>query len=426
MNIKDIVKSLLGNNHEIIRKINLFRDLITRWVDTPRRVYYNKIFAPKKILKIRSKTQIKVAFIVHELASWKTESLYLRMLQHGRFSPQLIAVPSMHNKSEIENVISYFKRNNYKYSMLRSGDNICKELSPDIIFYQKPYSSVIPKSLYYGKNLDALFCYVYYSFRNKTLPESQNALIHGYIWQEYIENSIVKEELVKLMDNHAKNTLVTGLPVMDELLKPKSEYEDPWVDKSGRKRIIYAPHHSIRTYKLNGALGGWSTFLLYGEYMQDLAIKYKDEITIAFKPHPLLYPNLSKIWGIDRTDRYYRKWGEIDNAQTEMGAYMGLFKHSDAMIHDCGSFMIEYLYTQNPVQYLVLDEHHNDNVNQQTEDAYYAHYLGMTKDDIEKFILNVIRGEDSMKCVRESYYNKYLLPPNNNMACDNIIDAILG
>ena len=32
--------------------------------------------------------------------------------------------------------------------------------------------------------------------------------------------------------------------------------------------------------------------------------------------------------------------------------YISWFKHSDAMIHDCGSFRCEYLYTSKPACYL--------------------------------------------------------------------------
>lgn len=387
----------------------------------PLRFYY-KLSLRNKIKRVRLQPKIKVSFVVHELASWKTEELYKKMMQHDRFNPSLLVSPSNDDKGGIKTIIEYFNKQGYKYSLLDSNRTVNEQCKCDIIFYQKPYNSVLPKKLFFLKNLDSLFCYVYYSFRNKKLLESQNAPIHGFIWQEYLENSSVQEELCEIMDNKAHNTYVTGLPVMDELVRSKALYNDPWKNcGDGKKRIIYAPHHSIKS-----ELGEWSTFFKYSSFMLEMAVKYKDKVQFAFKPHPLLYPRLCEAWGKEKADNYYSQWKEMENTQVETGPYMDLFKHSDAMIHDCGSFMIEYLYTQNPVLYLYLDKHHNDFLNKQSIEALEAHYEGWNKDDIELFIQNVIEGKDDMVEKRKLYYNKYLLPPNNKTACENIINAILG
>ena len=38
----------------------------------------------------------------------------------------------------------------------------------------------------------------------------------------------------------------------------------------------------------------------------------------------------------EKTDKYYRSWEKAENSNIERGKYLGLFLHSDAMIHDCG------------------------------------------------------------------------------------------
>jgi len=412
MDIKKIIRELIGN--ESFLKLR-------RFYYTPLQLYY-QFSLSSKIADVRKKPIIKVAFVIHELASWKTEELFVTMLKHVRFEPLLLLSPSNDDKNAINTIRDYMDKKKYSYNILDSDKTICEQFNPDIIFYQKPYSSILPEKLFFSKNLKSLFCFVYYSFRNKTLRESQNAPIHSFIWQEYIENNSVYEELREIMDNHARNIYVTGLPVMDQLVRSKESYNNPW-KKNGKdkKKIIYAPHHSVYS-----ELGEWSTFLKYCDFMLEMAIKYKDLVQFAFKPHPLLYPKLCNIWGKEKTDNYYKQWSVMDNTQIETGPYMDLFKHSDAMIHDCGSFMIEYLYTQNPVLYLYLDKHHNDIINKQSIEALEAHYEGWNKDDIELFIQNVIEGKDDMVEKRKLYYNKYLLPPNNKTACENIINAILG
>ena len=58
--------------------------------------------------------------------------------------------------------------------------------------------------------------------------------------------------------------------------------------------------------------------------------------------------------------------------------------------------------------------------------AFDLHYKGVTKDDIEGFIRNVIKGVDPLKEKRERFYNEHLIPPHGKTACENIINAILG
>lgn len=418
--MKQIIKKILGNRlYTFLRKI--WQDLKRMYILIIWKNYSNNL-VNNKITEIRSKERIKVAFVIHELGSWKTEELYRKMLSHKRFDPILLVAESLDSAFSKPLVISYFKEKNYSYYELSSNKSVCCQYHPDIIFYQKPYMGMLPRKLMFWNNTEALFCYVYYSFRNKKLKTSQDALIHRFIWQEYVENDAVKRELMELMSNKASNVFVTGLPVMDELLKDKYNYPNPWHESlKTKKKIIYAPHHSIYS-----SVGLWSTFMVYADFMLEMAEKYKEQVQWAFKPHPLLYTKLCNVWGKEKTDNYYNKWRTLENCQLEEGPYMGLFKHSDAMIHDCGSFMLEYHYTQNPVLYLMQNSQDEIPINEQSIEAKKAHYQGWNKEDIEKFIINVVNENDPMREIRRSFYEKYLLPPNDQTACNNIINLILG
>ena len=160
--------------------------------------------------------------------------------------------------------------------------------------------------------------------------------------------------------------------------------------------------------------------------MLEMADKYKDQVQFSFKPHPFLRNRLSYRWSTEQIDNYYSEWAERDNTQIEEGEYIGLFMNSDAMIHDCGSFTVEYHYTKNPVLYIEKERSHADNMNEFGLMAYNLHYKAHSKEDIENFILNVINDIDPLNNKRVDFFNDYLLPPNNNTACDNIINSILG
>jgi CDP-glycerol glycerophosphotransferase (TagB/SpsB family) len=93
------------------------------------------------------------------------------------------------------------------------------------------------------------------------------------------------------------------------------------------------------------------------ELMLELAQAYKDRIQIAFKPHPSLITQLYQHpdWGKERADDYYARWQQMENTQLETGGYVDLFMTSDAMIHDSGSFVVEYLYANRPVMFVSIN-----------------------------------------------------------------------
>ena len=160
--------------------------------------------------------------------------------------------------------------------------------------------------------------------------------------------------------------------------------------------------------------------------MLEMRDKYRDKVYFVFKPHPSLRNKLYEYWGAEKTEAYYSRWENPGVSHIEEGKYLSLFKHSDAMIHDCGSFTIEYLYTGLPVMYLVRGESHTDNMIPYAKEAFDLHYKGFTRVDIERFIKDVIAGKDPRAEERRVFYEKNLLPPHGKTACENIINAILG
>ena len=67
-------------------------------------MFYYYVYRPLKIWQIRHKKSIKVGFVIGCLSAWKTESLYLMMLKHERFSPMLLVMETR-EENDIENII---------------------------------------------------------------------------------------------------------------------------------------------------------------------------------------------------------------------------------------------------------------------------------------------------------------------------------
>jgi hypothetical protein len=141
------------------------------------------------------------------------------------------------------------------------------------------------------------------------------------------------------MYNGGVNALVTGYPGVDNLLDPNYSPRDVWKIKDKKvKRLIWAPHHSMFTDECIY----YSCFLQYSDFMLEMAQKDRDDIQIAFKPQPVLRNKLNQYWGKGKTDDYYHRWESMDNTFLENGGYVDVFLTSDAMIHDSGSFLIEF------------------------------------------------------------------------------------
>lgn len=379
---------------------------------------YRTLYLPIRVRQIRKKKIINVAFVISDLGKWKTELLFKAMLAHTRFSPIIYFVPySSEDNSDMAYLVDYIDKNNFPYQKMGINQKFANRLRPDILFYQEPYSGNIIR------NILSLYCFVPYAFHTTDAKWFIDTPMLNIAWQVYYENSLAVKYVSRVMKNRGCNCYVTGLPYTDMFSQPLSSYPNPWKKQDGKKKkIIWAPHHTINSDRFVCH----STFLEYFELILSLAHKYKDDIQIAFKPHPVLKTKLYRIWGIEKTDNYYSLWESGENTQLIMGNYVPLFLYSDAMIHDCGSFTVEYHYTKKPVMYLVNEKFHKENLNEFGRRAFELHYLGRNALEIEAFITNIIEGKDDLKNARELFYQECLLPPDGNYASDNIINAILG
>lgn len=346
------------------------------------------------------------------------------MLEHPRFDPIICISPSLGYPGAEKKLIEYCKSQGYEFYRLDPQKTISKQIHIDIVSPEKPYLAEIHKSHQIDSNKRIPYAIIPYYLSTITVDWAVNHRTNLLCWRQFIDNDSTKKEWAKIHKLRGKTYAVTGLPVMDELLTPKEDLIDVWPNKDSRKRFIYAPHHTIADMHLEGI--GYSTFLDYYQVMLDLRDKYSNEAYFVFKPHPSLRNRLLKYWGETRTEAYYSKWNKPGVSHVEEGKYLALFKYSDALIHDCSSFTIEYMYMDNPIMYLVRDDNHDQNMIPYAKEAYNLHYKGNCPNDIEAFIEGVIKGFDPLKESRKSYKVQYLFPPNGKKACENIIDSILG
>lgn len=395
--------------------------------------YISKQRQYKRVIKrLKAKqSPIRVFFFALDPSTWKYESVYRLMEKDDKFDPIVLVCPIdnqgeeyKHNK--LEECYKYFSENNYNvistYDKEHDTYLDAHELKPDIIFYTNPYRYLIDDRYYIHQFREVLTCYCNYTYNSVPFKFSCALDFHQLIWRYYMEN----EDNLALVKQFYKgcNCRVTGFPMID-IFREHQVKSWPWkLEDKKLKRVIWAPHHTIEGNTDDIAL---STFLLYYDTMLKIAEQYKDRIQVAFKPHPILQSAMYKHpkWGKERTDAYFAKWANGENTTYICGDYADLFCTSDAMIHDCASFIIEYIYVNKPC--MILDDGGRlAQCNVTATNAYNCHYKGTSENDIYEFIEDVVLGgQDKRNDIRLSFYNKYLLPPYGESVAQNIVDDIV-
>lgn len=386
---------------------------------------YKQKKAIKSIRKAKKNNQpLKVAFIMVDTPYWKNESLFKAMMEDERFLPTFWILDYPYASSEEirtemkAKCITYAQKNNFPYFVDLSLPELRKAFRPHYLFVVFPYDDHIPFKTYELKY--ELPCYIPYCYINVNNPRPYNGKKIRYFHRFYLESDYIQREARKHMKNGAVNTKVTGLPMSEWLISKQGKGNRT----DNRKHIIWAPHWTIDC-DLKG-LFTTANFLRIADDMLTLTKKYKDEIFFIFKPHPLLkrqlYSNVQ--WGKERTNIYYRAWSEGTNTSLEEGNYANVFARSDAMIHDSGSFILEYLLMDKPCMYVQLPGG-QPRLNQSTQQALECYQKGSTTEDIEHFIQDVLEGNDPLSKTRHKFIHSYLLP-NNQSPVQNIIEDLLN
>lgn len=388
----------------------------------------------KKLHAIMAKRPLKVAFQVAQLSKWKCESVLQLMLKDDRFEPFVWCVPVAGNlhitnpeehARETKRICEHFDKRGVRLCTYISLRDFPTEEKPDLIFIHEAYDYIFLEDSFRGMEQE-LLCYVPYCFHNTVSALGYDGIGNNCSLFVFWENESVTEEHRRGSTNKGRNGLSSGNPIADIFLDPAMREIPAWKD-CGRamKRVIWAPHWTI-TADSSWFLSG--TFLKTEQAMMELVQEHRDDIQFAFKPHPHLYRMLCEHpeWGKEKTDAFYRQWEEMPNTQLAEGDYTALIMQSDAMIHDSGSFILEYLFADKPAMFL-RDGAGYGGYNQMTLDALTAYHIGLSKAEIADFLQRcVLQGEDSLADTREHMRKEYLLPPNGKTAAENIVEAILN
>lgn len=397
--------------------------------------YQHKQLRERIEAKLAVHKKIRVCFFEPRIACWQFGKVYDLLEESGIFEPIVVVVPffTMGDEAMIEymdNSYAAFLEKGYRtvkgYDKT-SGEylNIKTELDPDVVFYSMYWKNHFQDYSYITHFTD-IYTFLYsYGFDTVRYQDraGYNYELQNRVTRYYMPTKIHKGIAEDNMDNHAKNVYVTGSLKLDYLLDSDREIGSIWRDNGKKKRVIWAPHHTLEEPL---PYAQCCAFLDLYDFMLDIAERYRDTVQFAFKPHPMLKPRLYALWGKRKTDMYYDRWKNGENTQFEDGEYFDLFLSSDAMILDSVSFIPEYASTGKPA-FFTYGENTRFPVNRFgraiTQYLYRNEDAESLFDDVEAFLDHVVlQGNDEKKIERDWFVKTYMTLREGESAARNVYD----
>ena len=348
--------------------------------------------------QIKGKEKIKVVFLAIHKSVWKVDPVFQKMLKDPLFEPEILVCPYIPYGEErmledMEQAYQYFIEKGYpvKKSLKEDGSWLTlDEIRPDIVFFTNPHN-LTRQEYYEDAYLNYLSCYVPYAHdvsKYGNYIGQYNQLFHNAMWKVFAPHNEDFDIFSSYSQSRGANVIVTGYPSCESFFEGKNK--SPWKEQEKSKlKVIWAPHHTI-----NDPVLPYSNFLRLAEFFKNLSLELKEKVQFAFKPHPILKSKLNAHpdWGVSRTNQYYKYWEEGENTQLEEDDYIELFKWSDCMIHDSGSFLAEYHYVKKPVFY-IGDKSTERYLNPFGVSALSCCFVGRNEKSIQSFIIKMTQNK---------------------------------
>lgn len=379
------------------------------WPETAKQValeYIERVRVKQELLVDKLKKQeapIRICFTVIYDSVFQAEPLFIKMIDDARFDPYILVIPDTARGAENEE-----NQLQKTYNSLRAkygdfvlcsrpcGQRCYKDFSSemDIVCPANPYDDMT-HPLYRIEYLcsKALPIFFNYAYPNDHYSYTHIASIPSIslVWKYFTESESVTDIFKKHMLNKGENIVTVGYIKMDRL-------SEQALQQPKRKSIILAPHHSVGRQCAD--VYAISTFMQHADFFLELPKLYPS-IDFIFRPHPLLYPTLAQksMWGKEKTERYFQAIQAHPNITYQNGGdYFPTFATANGIIHDCGSYVSEWVYTHKPMCFMLKCEENIDKFFMKNgADVLRRSYLAYSAEDIKHFIEEVIIKENDSK-----------------------------
>lgn len=359
--------------------------------------------------KYQQKKKIRVGFSVLFESIFPLQHVFELMCDTEIFAPFLIAMPDISRSSE--HMLATYIRTCTSLQAMYPDAELVRTFTPrdssfikdiislcDLYCPSIPYDGMLPPNCrpahFWAKGIPIFYTPYGPCVSKASIEFIQKNSFFAKFWRIYAQ---AQREVDVL---GLENMRFSGFAKLDKMA------EIPKKSRS-RKKIIIAPHHTI--FKNYNSIT-YGHFFQYADLIARLPSIFP-QIDFVFRPHPLLVQNLYRhaAWGREKTTVWLGALAKYSNVEMqEGGEYLTTFVESDALIHDCGSFIAEYLFTGNPCCYMW--DAKSDLFVQFSElgkECLEAYYIAKNEEHILDFINNVvIGGHDSLLNKRRNVGNK--------------------
>lgn len=374
--------------------------------------------------KLARGEKLRVAFVVCDASMFSAEPVFKLMLDDPRYEPFIAVVPRVTRGDDFlrktidKTLTTLCTRYGEKVrSMYEVTTHRASPLEADIVFSSLAYedqscAEFTTETL----SRSALVAFVYYGYgglfsnNEKRTPFLPNIV---FAWRYFVTNEATRCMNVTVNPMLQANIRVVGYAKMDSLQKS--------VEHEGC-RIIIAPHHSLERETDGLKL---STFLFNYQLWLELP-KLFPQVQFIFRPHPLLFARLrtKRWWGEAKTREYEQAMEQLPNVEFQRGGdYFATFASSDALIHDCGSFLAEYFYTGKRQCYLIESDATIEQFQPFAKQLFAHCTTAYKREDVIEFVRQIVDGVDNDKQARDEFARKEVCV-NHSCAARAIIEEL--
>ena len=405
MGVKQVLKKILPDSIKI--KLRLFYNrMVNRRLLINTERHYKDI---ERKIRERKNTPLRFAsYVVFDSTFSAYEIMDYMISNLEKYVPKIVICPDV-SRGEKHLIEQYKKTKDFfikKYGqdyVIEGYDTGCFiDVSDqfDVVYLANPYDVMVNKvhGVEYISTRNLLPIYISYCFQpDKYSHKVMSSKEISLFWRVFAETKYTLRDYQKYSLIKGKNVKLVGYSKMDSLLN--------FVEKKREKKtIIIAPHHTIGKQDLS-----LSNFIEYQDFYLELP-KIFPQIKFIFRPHPLLFVNMVNLgyWNHSDINEYLKKLEENGIEYSYGGDYFEIFVNSDAIIHDCSSFIVEYLYTGKPCCFLAK-RGYKKNFSTLGRKCLKNYFLAFNRTEILNFIDKVvIGGDDILYLTRKSFFNETL------------------
>lgn len=345
---------------------------------------------------IRNSGKKKIRFAAYVIfdSTFGMDGVFKLMMKvPEKWEPKIVVIPDIfrgleHQKETYKKTRDYFI-NKYGSDYVLDGwdmdrneyfDHLDKF---DIVYYANPYDNLVHKyhSIVYASTKNVLPVYVSYGYDIgyfTTISRLKSPELN-LMWKLFADTTYTYQDYVEYQLVKGRNVTLAGYSKMDNLSNFPSVRND-------RKKFLITPHHTVSFDVLP-----LSNFLEYSDLILRLPQIFP-EADFVFRPHPLLFTTLKNngVWTPEKVEEYLSELKSAGITYSSGGDYLAIFAECDAIVNDCGSFTVEWLYTGKPGCFVYNRNLREEHMTTLMNKAIYDYTIARSEDDIINFIRSII------------------------------------